>query len=459
VRSTKLTALVVALLTTALPPVTAAARGLTTGFNPDPVLTAPSAWANPFWVDQARAEGAGIVRVNVLWSEVAPAERPPGFAPGDPASPGYNFSAPDAQVTTLASRGLGVLINISSAPAWAEGPNRPDSVRAGTWKPNPAQFAQFARAAAERYDGGFRPPGQAGTLPRVRFWQAWNEPNLDTYLTPQWSPSGAPASPGVYRLLLNAFFAAVKHVSAGNVVLSAGMAPYGNPPGVNFPGGYRVPPLVFDRALFSSRVHLDALAQNIYPIHGPLWHAYQPNDVATADLYKVARVLHRAVAAGTAVPRQHKQIWVTELGWNSNPPNPGGVPVEEQAHWYEQALYTLWRQGVDTVLLLQLVDAPPIPSYAASYQTGLYYANGTAKPAATAFRFPFIAVRRGRDAVAVWGLAPAAGRLRIERAADGKVVASLPVNAGQTFTRTIHLRGRVPLLGQVGGQTSLTWTP
>ncbi len=458
-RRPRLAALVVAFMATVVLPAGATAGGLTTGFNPDPVLTGPSASTNPFWIGQARAEGAGLVRVNVSWSEVAPARRSPGFAPGDPSSPGYEFSAVDAQVVSLTSHGINVLINISSAPAWAEGTNRPGNVRAGTWKPSPAQFAQFAHATAERYDGSFRPPGQAGPLPRVRSWQAWNEPNLDTYLTPQWTPSGAPASPGVYRPLLNAFYAAVKSVSASNVVVSAGMAPYGNPPRVSFPGGFRVPPLSFDRALFSSRVHLDALAQNIYPIHGPLWHAYQPNDVGAADLYKAAAILRRAVAKGTALPHRAKQVWVTEIGWNSNPPNPGGVPVTQQARWYEQALYTLWRQGVDTVLLLQLVDAPPVPSYAASYQTGLYYANGTAKPAATAFRFPFVAVRRSPSAVAVWGRAPAAGPLQIQRDGTGKVLATLRVRAGQLFMRTLRLRGRVALRGQMGSQTSLTWTP
>src|SRR5437764_12249229 len=132
-----------------------------------------------------------------------------------------------------------------------------------------------------------------------------------------------------------------------------------------------MPPLTFDRVLLSAPVHCDALAQNSYPIHGPLWHAYQPDDVSVADLYKVARELRAAERAGNVLPRGPKQLWVTELGWNSKPPNPGGVPIDQQARWYEQALYELWRQGADTVLLLQLVDSPPIPDYAAAYETGL----------------------------------------------------------------------------------------
>ena len=62
---------------------------------------------------------------------------------------------------------------------------------------------------------------------------------------------------------------------------------------------------------------------------------------------------------------------------------------------------------MSTVLWLQLVDAPPIPSYGATYQAGLYYLNGAAKPAARAFRFPFVTKRVNRGHVYAWGRAPA----------------------------------------------------
>jgi hypothetical protein len=460
VRVGRLTILVLALLGAALAPAASAATGLTLGFNPDPVLTGP---ASGFWINQARAEGAGIVRVNVAWSNVAPAQRPPGFVAGNPDSPGYDWSSVDAQVRALRSRGLQVLINITFAPAWAEGPNRPTDAQPGTWKPSPAQFAQFASAAARRYDGAFPDPSDpAIRLPRVRYWQAWNEPNLDTYLTPQWTRtrSGfAPASPAVYRPMLNAFYAAVKRVERSDVVLTAGIAPYGNPPGVSFPGGYRMSPLTFDRLLFSRPVHCDVVAQNTYPIHGPLWHAYQPQDVSVADLYKVARLVQQSERARHLLPRGPKRLWVTELGWNSRPPNPGGVPLAQQARWYEQALYELWRQGVDTVLLLQIVDSPPIPNYATAYETGLYFVNGQPKPAATAFRFPFVVSRSGRGHMLAWGRAPVAGRLVLERLAGKRwePIASLHVGWHRVFVRRLAVSTHVVLRARIGSQASLAW--
>ena len=116
----------------------------------------------------------------------------------------------------------------------------------------------------------------------------------------------APASPVIYRELLNAFYAAVKHVSSSNFVVTAGTAPYGDAP-----GGQRMRPVAFDRALFCLRddarltplscpdpPHLDALSHHPYGIGGPLWHALNADDAAVPDVSKIARVLHAAERVG-----------------------------------------------------------------------------------------------------------------------------------------------------------------
>ena len=120
----------------------------------------------------------------------------------------------------------------------------------------------------------------------------------------------------------------------------------------------------------------------------------------------------------------------------------------------------LWRQGVDTVLWLQIVDAPPIPSYGATYQAGLYYLDGAAKPAAQAFRFHFVTQRLNSAQIGAWGRAPAAGNVAIERLRGRRwvLVRRLTVRAGQVFTANLAVRGRAILRAQGGGQTSLVWT-
>src|SRR5438270_90526 len=70
-------------------------------------------------------------------------------------------------------------------------------------------------AAARRYSGAF-----AG-LPRVRYWIAWNEPNLSSFLTPQRNNVSA----NIYRALLNAFASAVKAVHQDNQVVAGQLDP------------------------------------------------------------------------------------------------------------------------------------------------------------------------------------------------------------------------------------------
>ena len=450
----------------------ARAQGLTLGFSSDPALTGTAPAAGATWIPRAVAEGAGIVRVNVIWSRVAPRIRPGSFDPADPSSPGYDWTAVDAAVRDISGRGLRVLINIWGAPTWAQAHGAPAGITPGTWRPDATELAQFATAAALRYDGRFPDPVRPGAfLPVVRYWQPWNEPNLSYYLTPQWTRTGsswAPASPGIYRGLLNAFYRAVKRASSSNFVVTAGTAPYGDPP-----GGQRMQPVAFDRSLFCLRgdarltpvscpdpPHLDALSHHPYGIGGPLWHALNADDVAVPDMYKLARVLNAAERDGHIRPAGPKRLWVTEISWDTSPPDPHGVPLDKQARWLEQALYVLWRQGVDTVLWLQIVDSPPIPTYGATYQAGLYYLGGAAKPAAQAFRFPFVTRRMSRGRIEAWGRAPRGGRITIEQRRAGRwvVMRRLAVRADQVFDVVLSIRGRATLRAQADPVTSLAWT-
>jgi hypothetical protein len=451
---------------------TAPARALTdltTGFNAQSVFLAPS---GSLWLGRAAAEGAEIVRLNVNWSSVAPANRPAGFAPSDPSSPGYDWTIVDAEVRDLAAAHMQALITILGAPAWAEGPGMPAEAIPGTWRPDPMQFAAFASAAARRYSGHFSDPQAPGSpLPRVRYWQPWNEPNLSNYLTPQWVPSGASftaESPIIYRQLLNSFYAAVKAVSPSNFVVTAGTAPYGDQP-----GGERVPPVEFDRDLFClndnrgltprscpNPPHLDALSHHPYGIGGPFWRAQNPDDAAVPDVYKIARVLAAAEREHHVLPSGPKQLWDTEVSWDSNPPDPGGIPIDRQARWVEQTMYVLWSQGVNTILWLQIVDSPPIPSYGTTNQGGMYYLDGQPKPAAQALRFPFVTQRIDRLTVDAWGRAPLGGRLTIQvrHGSSWKNVRRLRLKLHQVFIVALPIRGRAVMRAEIGGLQSLTWT-
>ncbi len=438
-------------------------RTLTIGFTEPPDGAA--------LLQRAVAENAQVVRVGADWSGIAPAVRPAGFDASDPASPGYDFTSLDAAIESVSASGLRVMLTISSAPTWAEGANMPRNVQPGTWRPNAGDFGQLARALATRYDGHFPDPRHPGQyLPRVSIFQGWNEPNLSYYLTPQWTRHGhgwSPASPGILRSLDNAFYSGIKAIAPTATVVEAGTAPYGDPP-----GGQRMAPVAFYRSLFClqgrkalrrrpcpSGTSFDALDHHPYGVGSPTTRALNPDDVAIPDLHKITRVLSAAEHDGRALPRGRKQMWVTEYSWDSDPPDPHGVPIQTQARWLEQAMYMLWRQGADTVLWLELVDAPPIPNYASTYQAGLYYLGGKAKPAAVAFRFPFVTQRLSKKHVRVWSRLPVSGRLVVEvRAGHAwRTVVTVRAAAEAPIERTITLRGAHTLRAVIGGQTSLTW--
>ncbi len=200
----------------------AAPRGLDVGFFD--YAFSSSAFHDPTpeeraaWLDEARASGAGIVRVHVRWAEVAAVRPGHGADPNDSA---YRWTSVDSAVQGATARGLKVLLSIHDAPRWAEGPRRPRRAAAGSWLPNVRALSEFAEASARRYPG-------------VTRWQVWNEPNLDLYLGPQWTRRKggfAPTAANHYRRMLNAAYSAIKRVNRKNLVVVAGTAPYGDPPG------------------------------------------------------------------------------------------------------------------------------------------------------------------------------------------------------------------------------------
>ena len=204
---------------------------------------------------RARAARATVVRIPVDWADVAAAALPAGAEPRDPASPLYRFARIDASVRSAVSAGLLPLLVVSHAPAFAEAPERWRYAFPGSWAPSPEALERFAAALARRYDGLFQDPLAPGrTLPRVRLFQAWNEPNIARFLEPQWIVQGgrwSAFSPLIYRQMLNGFYRGVKSVQRGDVVVSAGVTPNGEPAGVG-----RMAPLRFLGEMPVSYTHL-----------------------------------------------------------------------------------------------------------------------------------------------------------------------------------------------------------
>jgi hypothetical protein len=440
-------------------------------------LTGAAAAVAP-WEARAKHVGAQIVRLAVSWSAVAPATRPPGFDAAADSSPAYDWTPVDAAVRQLTAEGFTVFIQLQSAPTWAEGPHMPASATPGSWEPNAAAFGQFATALATRYDGHTPDPlNPSEDLPRVSEWQAWNEPNLTQYLAPQWREVAhrpVAVSPTYYRNLENAFYTAVHAVAESNFVVAGGTAPYGDPP-----GGQRMSPVTFDQNLLClnaddhprgacpAPTEMDAIDDHPYVsglcCHAPTWHAELPADTSIADMYKIVDLLHAGERAKTVAPAGDKRVWASEIGWDTDPPNPfrnEASPAATVGRWATQALYLLWSQGVDTVLWYQLADDAENPAgWSDTYTEGLYYVGGGAKPAAAALAFPFLTHRTSPTSVEAWGRSPLAGALSIEQRRGGRWVAilTLTVRRDQVFEAPIALAHRAHFRAVIARRTSPVW--
>lgn len=479
------------------------------------LLVAPSAMARPASLDRgfaddaaffsgavdrkhalgnARRAGATFVRLAVGWRSVAPPGRrkPRGFRAADPTDPRYVWSVLDRAIREVKAAGLEPLVLVTSAPDWAEGRGRRRQdkfTRPGVWRPRPRELARFFTAVARRYSGAFADPAQDGnSLPRVRSWQVWNEPNLWPFLQPQWKRRGGrwlKAGAIHYRRMLNASYRALKRVSRSNRVISGGLAPFGDRKPVR--RGGRVAPARFLRAVLCLRgrrtlrrscrrsARFDAHAFHPYSLGGPRRSALNPDDVTIPDGRKLTRIVRAAVRSRTAKPRRAKGLWVTEMGFDTRPPNPFGISPRKQARYLNDSLFVLWRSGVSHVTNFLLRDQggkrPRRLIDVHRRQSGVFFRGRNVrrdrpKPSFLAMRFPFVVSPLGRGRGRAWGVPPCPTEscvVRIERRARGRwrPVATVRAQQGRVFLRTVRARRGTVLRGRIVGTSivSLTTRP
>ncbi len=386
-------------------PQASAARPLVTG------ITIPDAgWTEQLGYDRIREAGASFTRVGLFWDRIVSANEPSNWDPTDPADPHYNWAEIDHQVTASVAAGVTPMIQIFSAPRWAErcvAPGEP-----GICNPDPVDFQRFTAAAVKRYSGDFE------GLPKVRYWEPWNEPNLHIFFKPQRVGKKRP-SPTLYRELLNRFAAVVKNSDSSNLVVGGGLAPLG--------GTASIGPLDFARRMLcmtgrkkpkpirgcSGTARFDIWAVNPYTTGGPTQSAISPDDVQLGDVKEMTQLIRAARKAGKIKSaKPYVPIWVTEFSWDSKPPDPNGLPMGLLSRWAAEAMYRSWTAGVDNFFWLSLRDWAHQPGHPfnESIESGLWFRGKTIqddrpKQVLKAFRFPFVSFRN-KKGILVWGRTP-----------------------------------------------------
>jgi hypothetical protein len=451
----RVASLAAVLVCAACAPAAHAAAGAELSMMDDQALLGASQAQVDSTLARMKALGADRVRVSAFWSDIAPAPRatakPAGFDAANPFDPAYRWSALDRVVGSAAAHGMRVLVSLSTpVPYWAS--SKP-SLDNAVWEPKPAEFAQFARAVATRYGS------------TVDQFALLNEPNQGAWLQPQ-SLDGKAVAPHLYRGLVQAGYPAIKAAAPKATVLVGELAPSGrNDPGVTRP----IRPLLFlremacrsvrFRAVRSGRckgfkpVPADAIGHHPYALfQSPLKRSQYRDDAAIGDWRRLEQTLDRLVASRAIKPSGSERlpIYYTEFGYQTDPPDPyAGIPLARQSRWLQEAAYVAWRTPrVRGLNQFRLSDGGIRGKGALAFrefQSGLYFANGKAKPSARTFANPIVVQPAGRRLL-VWGQARPGERhsVTIERRAPGakafKALATVATDPHGYFQRHVARR-------------------
>jgi hypothetical protein len=425
-------------------------------------------------LEQIAALGFDRIKVSVVWALLAPspnASREPNFHAADPAAyPAHAWDRYDLVDELAHELGIGVYFQLTApAPNWAVAPGARSPEHSWSHEPNASEFGQFAEAVGRRYSGsyvvpadqqstpivslpiggvtltnpsGSSQPSGSTPLPAVDWWGIWNEPNEHAWLSPQtrrYHGRTVPFSPLLERRLTDAGYAGlIRSGHAHDTILIGETASAGS-----------VRPVAFLRDLYclSSRYrplrgttaaalgcptsgttgafvsahpalfHAAGYAHHPYSFDHPPTTRFTQGVITLANLGSFERVLDRSLAAygqPTGMP-----IYATEWGYKTNPPNPFvHTSLTQQATWLNQGEYMTWRDPrIRALAQFLLYDdrprqgaTPGTLSYWSTFQSGLFYAGGRAKPSLAAFRLPIWVPHAHHGAsVTVWGeIRPAA---------------------------------------------------
>jgi hypothetical protein len=392
-----------------------ASSGQTALFQDDHLLLQRGEVVRRQTLDEIKSLGADAVKFSIEWSSVAPGgkTRPPGFNATDPnAYPQAGWARYDALIADAQARGLRVLVAITApAPGWAT-KKRGDT--AGVDRPSAAQLALFAQAVGRRYRD------------KVDWWTIWNEPNLPRFLYPQ-SRNGIPYAPHLYRAMVRGAVDGLRRSgNGGDRILFGELLPIGRR---GSKANINVKPLLFLREFFcvNSRFHryrgraarrrscshykrltgVGGFAYHPYTRpSGPLTREPTRDDATIRSLGRVLRVLDRA-RSHRRIGGGRQSIYVTEFGFQSNPPDRFQARLSRIPAFLGQAEWLAYRnRRVATWSQYTMVD-DAVGTGAdrfGTWQGGLKFVNGSAKSGVyNAYQLPLYVRRTSRSGVEVWG--------------------------------------------------------
>jgi len=318
--------------------------------------------------------GFDAVRVTLGWHEI---ETNPGR---------YRWTRSDRLLGAINARGLRPVVTIWGTPRWVnrgQNPNiaPPDGLE--------YHFRNFTRTIANRYS-------------YVDAWVMWNEPNKPTWLNP--------ASPRTYvQQILNPGYQGIKAANPRATVAGGVTAPTAGKGGIA--------PVDFIRLMALNGAQLDVYAHHPYPVFPgdtPFKGGCKCKTLTMAELHRLLTFVKRSF------PRA--RVWLTEYGYQTNPPDKFGVSQELQARYVGEAARRVYLASkVDLLIHYLYRDEPNL----ARWQSGLQNVRGKDKLALKASILPLAQVSRRGARTTLWGqVRPGKGPQRyvLEKSAEGSWV-------------------------------------
>jgi hypothetical protein len=428
-------------------------------------------------LDEAKALGADVIRANVIWARFAPSagskRKPKGFdGKNSEAYPAGAFGMLDSLVAGAQARGMEVLLTATGPiPAWASRCKGSVAILR-TCKPDSKLFGAFVRALGTRY-------------PTVKKWSIWNEPNLRSWLSPQYEVRGGQAvqtSAYQYRRLAASGIAGLRATGhRADQIWLGETAPLGDDPsGCSAQRSLRVPkncaskilktsPETFLRGVFClntkgrrltgaeatdqhcggyKKLNVTAYAHHPYTRGGsrPPTSGVNAGEITINVATRLTRLLDNA-AKLKRIPAK-LPIEYTEHGWQTKPDLIFGVTDAQQAEYINQSDWIAYKnKRVHTVAQYKIVDDRNI---GAGFQMGLRLLTGAAKPAYDAYKLPIWVSGKGANVTVYGQLRPAdngtAQTVDIQVASGAgaafKTVQSVPVtSANGSFTASVPNSG------------------
>jgi polysaccharide biosynthesis protein PslG len=329
----------------------------------DDILTTAPAAEIPQRLTLVRDTRAKVARFDLLWSFVA--TRQP-VNPADPADPAYDWSRVDQVLIGFDINNISPIVSTYSTPTYAVAGRKTKFPSA--YNPNAPRskaFGDFMKAVATRYSGHYPNPA-GGTLPRVRHFEIWNEPNLKNFFR-----FNNNSNIGKYKGLVKAAYTGIKAANPNAIVIAGVGGPRSSGGNGNVSAKVWMDKLVADKS-----VKFDAYSQHIYPSRGPKFtsESYAKAFPTWDSLQLIYDTLDKK--------RKGMKLYVTEAGYTTGPTPFRTVKVSpSQQNTYLKQLFNLplvKSPRMAAVVWFNLEDNKNWPG-------GLLRSNGTKKPSYNSF--------------------------------------------------------------------------